>query len=858
MGEVYRARDSGLERNVAIKVLPDEVAQDPDRLARFGREAKLLASLSHQNIATLFGLEEHEGRRFLVMELAEGETLAERIKRGPIPVDDVLGIAVQLAEGLEAAHERGIIHRDLKPANVMLSSGDRVKILDFGLAKAWQAEDSDADLTHSPTLTAQMTTAGVLLGTAAYMSPEQARGKPVDKRADIWAFGVVLWEMLTGRRLFSGNTVTDVLASVLKDTPDLDALPAATPPRLAAVIGRCLKKETRARLQHIGDARIELEQPTPDSVASQQTVDHAPKKPWLWAALLVAFVVVAYFAGRLTRPTHGTEEGRTTTLSIIPPDDVALVTECGPNTMVLSPDGRTLVFVGETESGSRLYRRDFEAAEIHAIPNTAGALGVTFSPNGQKLGFITEKELRVVTLDGSDTRLVSSLVGPDFVPSFYYERSGLSWGDSGDIVLGGVGGLFRFPENGGPGQVLLKGSEWWRFPQALTGGSVLITRDQGISQRSVVGRLQPGRGEFEMVVEPAFAGRLLPSGHLLYSLDSELYAVPVDKQSLEHVGPPRRVLEDAYVDLFGEPVLTFAADGTLAYLAGRPSNRLIWIDIEGRIQPLGIEPRGVEFPRISPDGTKIALSVVEGLQHAAHVYDIERRVLQLLVEGAMTDLPLWTEDGRIVFNAGRDREPWSLFWMSADGSGDMHQIVAAESWLLPTDVSSEGDVVYETPTGELWVTDISGEGEPTALVADSGLQIQGRFSSNAEYLVYGYQHRDRMQVFVRPVGRPGGVHQVSDSGGHDPLWSPDDTKIYYRNGRTIMVADFDPKTGMPGRPRDLFAGPPMGGYKYYRSWDIHPDGDRFIAVERFTGLTEIRVVQNWLEELRRLVPPEGG
>jgi serine/threonine protein kinase len=404
MGVVYRAYDERLDRDVAVKVLPEEVADDPDRLARFEREAKLLASLSHQNIATLHGLEEHEGQRFLVMEFVEGENLAERIKKGPLTIDDALDYARQIAEALEAAHEQGIIHRDLKPANVMLSPEGRVKVLDFGLAKAWQPEEGDADLTHSPTLTAQMTAAGVLLGTAAYMSPEQARGKPVDKRTDVWSFGCVLFEMLTGSRCHQGETVSDTLAGILMQAPTWESLPASTPPRVHRLLRRCLGKDPQRRLRDIGEARIALEDfetlavsdGRDDAAGRSQT----SKRPWralpwvIVAATAAAAVAVGWVTSRPEPPRAPTR------LAVDLPSDLRLSITLS-NPLAVSPDGSRLAFVASRGGARpRLYLRELSRFGASSIPGTEGADGPFFSPDGQWIAFFTDKKLRKVSVLG--------------------------------------------------------------------------------------------------------------------------------------------------------------------------------------------------------------------------------------------------------------------------------------------------------------------------------------------------------------------------------------------------------------------------------------------------------------------------
>ena len=428
MGVVYRAHDERLDRDVAIKVLPEAVAEDIQRLARFEREAKLLASLSHQNVATLHGLEEHEGQRFLVMELAEGETLAERIKKGPIPVDDALEYARQIAEGLEAAHEQGIIHRDLKPANVMVSAEGKVKVLDFGLAKAFDPEASrpmsPESLAESPTLTADLTRGGVLLGSAPYMSPEQARGKPVDKRADIWAFGVILFEMLIGTRLFDGKTTSDILAAVLRAEPDWSKLPAQTPRPVGRLLRRCLDRDPRERLHDIADARLEIEEAItgPDWASTEQAGQPEPtfrdRVRAAWPMLLATAVVGALLAGGATwkfSEVRSTIPGPSMRLALnLPPGvtmSVSVVGDDGP-WLAISPDGRSLVFVGGGEGRSQLYRRDLEQFDAIPMPGTEGGFHPFFSPDGGWVGFFADGKLKKIPLAGGPPQIIAEAPKP--------------------------------------------------------------------------------------------------------------------------------------------------------------------------------------------------------------------------------------------------------------------------------------------------------------------------------------------------------------------------------------------------------------------------------------------------------------
>jgi len=695
MGEVYRAHDERLDRDVAIKVLPEAVAKDPDRLARFEREAKLLASLSHQNIATLHGLEEHEGRRFLVMELAEGETLAERIKKGAIPVDDALPIALQIAEGLEAAHEQGIIHRDLKPANVMLSPEGKVKILDFGLAKAWAPDEGDADLTHSPTLTAQMTAVGVLLGTAAYMSPEQARGKPVDRRADIWAFGVVLWEMLTGRRLFTGETVSDVLAAVLRQNPDLDALTSGIPTRLRWLVARCLDRDPRNRLQHIGEARITLD-PQRTQPADDQSVPPKPSKPNAWTAVasiaaLITGILIGGLALRSGLPVA--ETAKVLHLPIWPGEDVELL-RLWRSSLAISPDGSRLAFVGSSEGRRQLFLLDLEegggtrpvrGSELADIP--------FFSPDGKWLGFGAGTSLLKIPVAGGEPEVIAKVL--EFHP-------GASWAPDGSILVAPsvASTIFRVPSTGGDPQpitALAHDSFMHTYPQMLPGGdAVLYTIDRGPGKIGVTS-LQDGNEN--IVHENGFYARFVPTGHLLFAQRDTLMAMPFDPKTLA-AGTPVPVLENL-VTHASEAFAEYAVSdgGTLAYFEGTPELERWLIRLAPGRAPERLHRHPIPADamlRLSPDGLHLVLPMKVNTE--VWTFDLERAELgQLLASGDCKNWdPIWSADGSAVTFISDREGGMGIFSRLIDGSGEPERLLISPENKWPGSWSPDDRVLVYT------------------------------------------------------------------------------------------------------------------------------------------------------------------
>ena len=634
MGEVYRARDTKLDRDVALKVLPEAFTSDPDRLARFEREAKVLASLNHPNIGAIHGFEESGDTKALVLELVEGPTLADRIAEGPIPIDDALAIAKQIAEALEAAHEQGVIHRDLKPANVKVRDDGTVKVLDFGLAKAFQPGGS-SDPSNSPTITASATASGVIMGTAAYMSPEQARGKPVDKKSDIWAFGAVLYEMLSGRRPFEGRDVSEVLGAVLRLEPDWDALPADAPPRVSTLVRRCVEKEPKQRLHDMADVRLAMEGAFETTV---RTGDEPVAVPHLqlWqrplpATLAVLGLVALTGLGvwSATRPTDPpTDLVRRFALDIGQASPIPLI---GLHAMpVWSPDGTQLVYAANVAGTHQLYLRTLDDLEPRPIDGTEGAYWPFFSPGGEWVGFFTasaeeDGELKRVALRGG-TPLTLCECFPPF---------GATWLADGTIIVSRLAGdarraptLHRIPEAGGTPEPLAtldaeNGEVSHTWPHAMPGGTdVLFTirTSQDADAARDVGRslavLSLDTGEQHVVVEGAYNGRYLPTGHLVFGRQGALWGVPFDLETLATTGPEEVLLQDVEVnDRAGAIALAVSGDGTLVYRPGdavglaysssRLGSRPVWVDRTGQATPIPSGRSGTRTPRLSPDNTKL-------------------------------------------------------------------------------------------------------------------------------------------------------------------------------------------------------------------------------------------------------------
>ncbi len=875
MGEVFRARDTKLNRDVAIKVLPSAFAQDSERVARLRREAQLLASLNHPNIAAIHGLEESEGVVALALELVEGEDLAERLTRGAIPVDEAVAIAKQIAEGLEAAHEKGIVHRDLKTSNLKLTKDGTIKILDFGLAKAYGGEAQAAsELSQSPTRSRQMTEAGVIFGTAAYMSPEQARGGTVDKRADIWAFGVVLFEMLTGKRLFTGETVSDTLAAVLRQEIDWKALPASTPLGLRHLLERCLNRDAKKRLRDIGEARIALEERlgTPDAVVVSSGVRALP-----WAIALAATVAAvalwALWRGALqpTPPLRlSAELGAAASLS----------TDFGP-AAILSPDGRLLAFVGSEGAEGRplLYLRRLEQLEAAPVSGTEGARDPFFSPDSEWIAFFADGKLKKVSVTGG---------APVTLCDAADDRGG-SWAEDGTIffALGGQGrvGLLRVSSAGGTPSTLTtpdpaSQEATHRWPQALPGGkAVLYTAHSTFGNYDdaslVVHRLSDDTKK--VLHRGGYHGRYLPSGHLVFMHEGTLFAAPFDLDQLELTGLPVPALAgvSAAPGTAGAQ-FAFSRDGTFVYQRGESVGLAVpiqWMDREGKLRPLRAAP-GVNYNiRFSPDGRR--LDIVEGRNRDVWVYEWGRDTLSRLTFDPGQDRdPVWTPDGRrIAFSSPRaDQATENLYWQRADGTGEAERLTESKNPQFPMSWHPSGrflaiNELNPQTSFDILILPLTGDeasgwepGKPTVFLNGPFYETAAAFSPDGRWLAYSSNESGRVEVYVRPFPGPGGKWQVSTVGGRLPTWSRSRKELLYlgEDGR-ILVAGYtvEGDSFRAEKPRVWSRGPvPQSSFGTY---DLHPDGER-VAVLKASGeeaearRDKVVFIQNFFDELRRIAP----
>jgi serine/threonine-protein kinase len=882
MGEVWRARDAKLGREVALKLLPAAFAADPERLARFEREAKVLASLSHSGIAHVYGFEalpaaDGAVAHVLVMELAEGEDLSERMKRGPIPLEEALPIARQVAEALEAAHEKGIVHRDLKPQNVKLSRDGKVKVLDFGLAKAMappgtpSAGDLERSptLMNSPTLTSEGTRAGVILGTAAYMAPEQAKGLPVDKRADVWAFGVLVWEMLSGRRLFSGDSVADTLAAVLRGEIDFGALPAESPAALRQLLRRCLARNPKNRLHDVADARIVL-----DEVLSGRPQEEAPALPpppgprragnaLAWPAALVAVAALAAGAGWLARrPDASPAEPLRLSFHLSPEQEVSV----GSNsTLAFSPDGRSLVFAGREKGRQSLYRRAFGEREAVAIPGTEGGDSPFFSPDGRWLGFVAGGAMKKVPAEGGRPFRLADQSG----------AGGCTWIDAKTIVLAPIysDGLFRVSADGGtperlttPDRAHGELGHWW--PDPLPGGRrVIFTAFRTPVDTSRIGVLDLETRKVSWVVEGGFYGRWVPTGHLLYAKGQRLYAVPFDPSSATVKGAAVAVLDDLLVSQTGGfAALAVSSRGTLAYVSeslGNPPSALVWLDRTGRDAPAATERHRFRSVSLSPDGRQAAITIQDESRDL-WTASLERGTLSRLTTGDGTEFdPVWSRDGRELFYVV-DRPPFQLHRIGV-GSPDGGRPIWDETPVFDTvgvAVHPDGKTiafeVTEEGTGKnLYSRPLDGSAPPRAIRATKASEERATFSPDGRWIAYASNETGRPEIYAEPFPGPGERVQVSPDGGTEPVWAGNGELFYRRDDEVRVVATSLSAPSPFGAPRTLFSFPIVPASVHEsRTYDVTADGSRLIAVTvpEASRPRQVEIVTDWTRELARLAP----
>ena len=863
MGEVYKATDTNLKRAVAMKVPPAAVAGDTDRLARFQREAEILAALNHPNVAAIYGLERSGATTALVMELVEGETLADRIAQGPIPADEALPIARQIAEALEAAHEQGIIHRDLKPANIKVTPDGVVKVLDFGLAKL--AESSAAvsgsqPLSMSPTITspAMMTGVGVLLGTAAYMSPEQAKGRPADRRSDLWSLGCVLFEMLTGARAFAGEDITDTLAAVLRGDPDWSALPPSAPAGIRRLLRLCLERDPRKRLQSAADARIRLTDEAtiaPESLATAVAAPVVGRKDRIWQATTAVFVLVAagLAAYTLRQPVLVEQlEQRTEVVTPGTPD---------PNSFAISSDGRQVVFVASSEGLQKLWLRSLAETTSRPLPGTEGAVYPFWSLDGRALGFFADGKLKRLDIGATKSIAVADVVG----------MRGGAWAADGTILFarGTVGTLFRLPASGGtplPVGTLAEGQSNHRFPVFLPDGRQFLyfalgTPDtQGIYLGSLdspqVTRLTPA----------ASAGSYLKGGWLLWVREGVLVAQKIDVQQRRLLGAPVTVADQlTYDGTTFVPAVSVSRAGEMIYRTGGGANRqLQWFDTRGQsVGPLGIPDEYLINPRLSPDGTRaLVFRTVDGNSDVWLIDDV--RASRVTVTAASEQFPIWSADGKRIVFRSNPKGVYDLFVAAASSPGSERLLFESAHDKVANDWSRDAKYLSfqsnDPKTGwNLWAMPLDGSREPFVVLETPFDERGGNFSPDGRWLAYHSNQSGKYEVYVRPFVVPDSrtaanpdvrQWQISTSGGVFSKWRADGRALYYQglDGQIteVPVTVFDDRVqvGVPVtvfRP-SLFGA--AGDINLGRQWDVAPNGHFLVNTVRDVA-SSLVLIQHW-------------
>ncbi len=886
MGQVWRARDTKLGREVAIKMLPEEFAADRDRVARFRREAQVLASLNHPGIAAIYGFEEYEGIHCLILEFVEGETLADRVKRMPIPVEESLRLMVQVAEALEAAHEKGVVHRDLKPANIVVNGDGHAKLLDFGLAKAMEVPGQGVHRTDPLTSSGHLSglsVPGTILGTAAYMSPEQARGAAVDKRTDIWALGCIIYELLTGRRAFTGEMVSDVIASILAREPD-DSLLDRYHPALRRVVHRCLQKDSKQRFRDVGDVRIELThvlaRPAGSIVRASRHRTPARKTVLALAAAALLVAVAGGVAGWYVRNPPPSPSGRFV-VSAFPSMAIRL---SGLTTdLAISPDGSTVAYGVEVDGHRGLYLRPVDSLEGSLLSDDALDTPF-FSPDSASIGFydLAEGTLKRMPLAGGP---IATIVELPVV------SRGASWGPDDTVVFAttdGSTGLFQVPARGGEAELLTTPAvgEDHMWPEFLPGGgAVLFTIRSGLgAANSQIAILDMDTGIHEILISQGGQARYAATGHIVYGVDDQLMAARFDPDMRTLLSDPVPVLEGVVPSDSGAAAFAFSDEGSLAYVGGPPledDRILVFVNRDGGMQPLDLPAMPFLSPRLSPDETRVAVQVTDDDDRSSiWVYELNGNAQgrELTPDGNNTR-PVWTPDGRrITFASDRDGT-WGIYWQPADGSAPAVRLTAAaegnQHW--PESWSADGRMLsYVVVDGEargIWMLVVeNGQGRENSEFYDAeGFHENGSvFSPDGEWLAYySNESNSDNQIWVQPVPRLEIRHRITFGGGVFPIWSPDGSELFYRRPgtaaidgtRLIAVGIEDPETYSLGPERVL----PISGFSVfstYRDYDITSDGERFLLVysEDYADsdgppLRQVHLVFNWFEELAERVLP---
>lgn len=873
MGEVYRATDTRLNRTVAIKAMHALFEQHPERVVRFEREAQLLASLNHPNIAAIHGLEAVEGSKYLVLEFVDGRTLADVLKEGALSVAEAMPIARQIADALAAAHERGIIHRDLKPGNVMVTAEGVVKVLDFGLGKALESEPA-SETANSPTMTMAATQAGIILGTAGYMSPEQAKGRGADKRSDVWAFGCVLFEMLAGRRAFEGEDLTEVLAAIVRDQPDWTLFPAAAPAAVRQLVEQCLIKNRAERISDMSVVRFLLSDRTHagsmmSGTAPAVTVPAARARSvgWPVAAGLVAVAVLATAgAMRFWSPAPAAASASSVTrLSIALPEG-DLLNWANQLPMAISPDGSTVVYAAQHDGVSRLYLRALSELEPKVLAGTDGAKSPFFSHDGEWIGFFAQGKLKKIAIGGAALQTVTD--APD--------ARGGTW-DSDDTIYftpRNAVSIWKVSAAGGTASEFTtldraRGETSHRWPHVIPGQQTILfsaLTGPGQDERQIVSQ-SLATGERHVLIQGGATPRYVKTGHLLYGNGDTLFAVPWTPSQTSLAGAVPAAMAEL-PRLENETALAYGVsdNGTLVYLAGGPSrtlNRVVWVDHSGKTEPLSLPERDYESVVLAPNGSQAVVQVYEGTL-TLWMLDLSRQTLTPFLTNGSSQSPLWTTDGTRVIYRGTRSGFRNLYRKAADGTGTEERLTEKIDVVQsPTSVSPDGEwlVFNEGSAGGTGVWKLRLNTDPKAAVPELIFPVtertsNGVISRDGKWLAFQSEVSGRVEVYVQPFPGPGPRRQVSTTGGSFPLWSRDGRRLYFDSlDNRVMAVDVTTGAAFSaGVPRMLFEGRFKTSANSNTHYDISLDDRRFLRVQQVkpeAGVVRIEVVLNWISQLTR-------
>ena len=865
VGVVYLAHDTKLDRPVAIKSLPAEVMENPKARSRFSREARVLASLNHPNIATIYDeFQETEDVAYLILEYIPGQTLAERIAQSGFKLQESLSIALQIAEAVAAAHEHDVIHRDLKPGNIKITPEGKVKVLDFGLAKAVGGEALDQQST--------VTEPGRVIGTPAYMSPEQARGKPADKRSDIWSFGCVLYEMLSGRVPFKGETISDTLANILQTDPEWQALPQSIPANIRSLLHHCLEKDPRRRLRDIGDASIEIGETLSSLTVSVATVEKMRPAglrrliAWGAACLILIVAVTSLVTWNLKRSAPLSQPARR---FIIRPETSFEFEALFHHALAISPDGKRLAYVEEgSDKKRRICLQELDEFKARPLPGTEGAISPFFSPDGQWVGYVDhfQRKLKKVSVKGGEPMILGD--------GMFFK--GGSWGDDDTIIFAPTWfeGLWCISASGeGLEQLTIPDPNqdevchWW--PQILPGGkAVLFTNVRSEGPEIEVYWLETGKRH--VLFKGGTYARYVPTGHIVYARKETLYAVRFDVQRLQVVGSAVPVVPDVMTPGSMSAQFAISRDGTLAYLpvqARSAELRPVWVDRDGQVEPLrGATPGGYGQVRISPDGAQAAFAIVDGDNRDVWIYDLRRHTLNPLTSDGKSGAPIWTPDGkRVVFWSARSGKR-QLFGQSVDGRGEPELLAAFETISYPTSCSADGKeillVTYDSKhpkrDQDISVLVLEQNEQPRlrSFIQRDINQRDAVWSPDGRWVAYSADESRRWEVYVEPYPGPGPKIPISTEGGRQPVWSQDGKELFYRSGDKMIATTIETEPEFRVTDfEELFEGRYL--ISTVPNYDVAPDG-RFLMIQEPQEPTPlgINVVLNWFEELKRLVPTE--